>query len=191
MDNDDAIADTEHQMREEKFETQFFSPTKPNAASRKKHKPDAAATRIRGDIGAAINKAIRKSNRDLTMLRSHGQTLLQQSKDAHGGGRAGLDNVQDRHHVVVCLRRHRPHASQTIYDGSVNAVSSEINAPCKERARVRVVFTPQTAAHLSVKPGMLVKIYEPFHFVPIVRAAGFSSANAKWLLVGTNLSEVL
>uniref|UniRef100_K3WCA9 Uncharacterized protein n=1 Tax=Globisporangium ultimum (strain ATCC 200006 / CBS 805.95 / DAOM BR144) TaxID=431595 RepID=K3WCA9_GLOUD len=82
-------------MREERFETQFFSPSKPNAASRKKHKSDPAAVvkKIRGDLGAAVTKAIRRSNRDLTMLHSHGQTLLQ-SKDT-AVQHAGLDNVSE------------------------------------------------------------------------------------------------
>lgn len=201
VENEDAIADTEHQMREEKFEMQFFSPSKlNNPAARRKQKPDAAATRIRGELGEAIARAIRKTTRDLTMLHSHGQTLLEKNRDTPGFENSGLERVQDREYTVVCLRRQRRHpegedpSEQTVYDGHIHAFSCNASSsPCPEKTRVRIAFSSQATAHLSLRPSALVKIYAPYHFVPLEHAVGSSTLRTKtrWLLVGTTLSEMV
>lgn len=208
MENDDVIVDTEHQMREEKFETQIFSPSKlhnPSLARKKqqlqKLNAAAVASKIRGELGEAVARAIRKTTRDLTMLHSHGQTLIEQSRETTTS--AGLDRVQDRDHTVIRLRRHRQSQSQQqqessgnlmVYDASIHTLSPEVQAPCKEKARVRVAFSSQAASQLKLKPNALVKIYAPFHFIPLAQPAGSSNAvgrSSKWLLVGTTLSEVI
>lgn len=211
MENDDAIADTEHQMRGEKFETQIFSPSKlhnPSLARKKQQKPNAAAataSKIRGELGEAVARAIRKTTRDLTMLHSHGQTLIEQSK-RESSTSAGLDRVQDRDFSVVRLRLHRRSQRNqqqqqgssggelTVFDGTIQALSPGLQTPCNEKSCVRVAFSSQTASQLTLKANALVKIYAPFHFIPLVQPAGSSSAGSrppKWLLVGTTLSEII
>lgn len=206
MENDDAIADTELQMREEKFETQIFSPSKLNnqsaLARKKQQKPNAAVTasKIRGELGEAVARAIRKITRDLTMLHSHGQTLIEQSS---GSMLVGLDRVQDRGFTVVRLRHKRSRQPQqqeqkessgdlTVYDACIQRLSPDLQAPCDEKSRIRVAFSAQIATQLRLQKDAHVKIYAPFHFIPLVQPVGSLSAlkRPKWLLVGTTLAEI-
>ncbi|KAE9118268.1 hypothetical protein PF005_g8669 [Phytophthora fragariae] len=106
----DAILDTEHQMRTEPFAPQIFSPSKPVPAAgaiSRKSKADGLISKVRGSIGDALRKAIRKSNRDLTLLRSRGQHLLpQQSNHSSSKGTVGaIESIQERGHIVVCLQQ--------------------------------------------------------------------------------------
>ncbi|TYZ59308.1 hypothetical protein PybrP1_001187 [[Pythium] brassicae (nom. inval.)] len=193
--SEDAIADTAEQLRQEKFEADVLSPSAlAHPPARRKLKPDAAAAKIRCGLGEPVARAIRATARDLTLLHSHGQTLLS------GFGSADLERVQDRDFAVVRLRRQRrcaDHADEaevlTTFDGRVHALSrgpGDSGPPA--HARVRVAFSAQAAARLSLQPDTLVKVYAPFHFVPLEHAVGTAAVRRKpqWLLIGTTLSEM-
>lgn len=199
---DDAIADTAVEMRAEAFEMQFFSPSKlasAAAARRRSLKPEsaAAASKIRGELGDAIARAIRKTTRDLTLLHAHGQTLLeQQHRDGNG---LRLDRVQDRESTVVRLLRQRQESAETgdriVFDATVDDLSADLAAalPCPVNTRVRVAFSSQTASQLSLERHARVRIYAPFHFIPLELAPGSAPRRSppKWLVLGTALSELV
>jgi hypothetical protein len=198
----DAILDTEHQMRAEAFAPQIFSPTKPATAGMttgRKPKADAVASKIRGGIGDAIRKAIRKSNRDLTLLRSQGQHLLshQGSNSSSTGGMTAVESIQERAFVVVCLKQRRtvtPHF--VAFECRIHDIGAKLQ---KTDARMlkdnpsivlEALFQPAAIQYLKLCPGNLLKIYEPLHFVAEEVAAG-STSDPKWFLLSTHLSEVI
>ncbi|RLN31989.1 hypothetical protein BBJ28_00013759 [Nothophytophthora sp. Chile5] len=203
----DAILDTEHQMRAEPFAAQIFSPTKLSAAgltSGRKAKSDPITAKIRGDIGEAIRKALRKNNRDLTLLRSRGQHLLpqQSSRSAANHHFGAIESVQERPFVIICTDRRRavtPHS--VTYECHVHEVALEVKkrlpsvldvGSSTPMQRLDVLFQLQTADYLKLGPGKLLKIYEPLHFVPRHMAPGSSNSGAsKWFLISTQLAEVV
>ncbi|KAH7488069.1 uncharacterized protein KRP23_2027 [Phytophthora ramorum] len=194
----DAILDTEHQMRAETFAPQIFSPTKPastKSAIGRKSKSDGLAPKIRGSIGDVIRKAIRKSNRDLTLLRSQGQHLLpQQTNPSSAMGVLGaVESIQERAYIIVCLKRSRAVNSYECYVHEVTAKLKGNTANMikeKHSMVLEALFQPQAAQFLKLSPGKMVKIYEPFHFVA-EQAADGSTSKPKWFLLCTQLAEVI
>ncbi|KAG7388474.1 hypothetical protein PHYPSEUDO_012535 [Phytophthora pseudosyringae] len=199
----DAIMDTEHQMRAEPFAPQIFSPSKPAstcASTSRKTRDDAVvASKIRGCLGDVIRKAIRKRNRDLTLLRSHGQHLLpqQSSQSSQNGSIGAVESIQNRPCVVICLKRRcavTPHSVS--YEFQVHEVAVNLEKTTehvlteKHSAVFEVLFQPQTADYLKLSSGKLLKVYEPLHFVAEEVAAG-STSKAKWFLLSTQLTEVI
>lgn len=164
----------------------------------RKPKPDGLVSKVRGSIGDVLRKAIRKSNRDLTLLRSRGQHLLpQQSNHSSSKGTIGsIESIQERGHVVVCLQQICMGRSQFVaHECRVQKVAANMEkttaASLTENSVViEALFQPQTAEYLKLSPGKVVKIYEPFHVVAEHMAAG-STTKPRWLLLNTQLAEVL
>ncbi|POM80658.1 Hypothetical protein PHPALM_1478 [Phytophthora palmivora] len=198
----DAILDTEHQMRAEPFTPQFFSPTKPTSTStnaKSKSKGDAIVSKIRGNVGDIIRKAIRRRNRDLTLLRSHGQHLLpQQSNHSLPQGMSGaVESIQDRASLLICLKQRCNVTSHSVsYECQIHKVAGKLEKTTasvlkdKHTMVLEVHFQLRTAEYLKLSSGKLLKIYEPLHFVEEKVAAG-SSSKLKWFLLSTQLTEVV
>ncbi|TMW64513.1 hypothetical protein Poli38472_011393 [Pythium oligandrum] len=182
---EDGITDTVTHMREEPFQTQFFSPSKLNPPNRKP-KSDGLNIKIRGEIGDIIRKAVRKSRRDLTILRAVGQTMLQQEEDE------GVASIHSRRHVIVCLQRLRPHTSLVKYDGQVLERSPECDESTlgTNQDSMVIVFTPQIAQQHHLSPGTRLKIFAPFQFINEHAVPGQRQRSKPYLL-GTNLFEIL
>ncbi|GMF24176.1 unnamed protein product [Phytophthora lilii] len=198
--DDDAILDTDHQMQAEPFAPQIFSPTKTalsGTTAGRKAKSDATVPKIRGGIGVVIRKAVRRSNRDLTLLRSHGQHLLpQQTSHSSPTGTIGaVESIQDRAFIVLRLKqRHEnvPHFAS--YEAYIQEVGAKLKGSTADKIKdqnsvvVEALFQPQVAEYLKLCPGKLVRIYEPLHFVTEQRAVG-STSKPKWFLLSTQLAE--
>lgn len=199
--DDDVILDTEHQLKAEPLEPTFTSPTKPLMGRAQQHKVHPIVAKIRGELGDSVRKAIRKSNRDFTLLRVHDQSLLRQHSDAHGT--SGLESIQDRPFVVVCLGRMRVEDAMSVFDDcfvhSMPSDSSAFGPDAQPTPRLRVVFPSTIASSLQLTPETLIKVFAPFHFVPHKAAPGLAprrrsgtpSAVTTWMLIGTTLTEVV
>ncbi|KAG1696387.1 hypothetical protein DVH05_018518 [Phytophthora capsici] len=128
----DAIIDTEHQMRAEAFAPQIFSPSKPapaHGAINRIPRDVAIVSKFRGTSGDLIRKAIRKRNRDLTLLRSHGQHLLPQqgSHSSPTGIPGAVESIQERAYVVVVLQRRNPVTPYSVsYDCQIREVAAKL-----------------------------------------------------------------
>ncbi|KAG1684310.1 hypothetical protein DVH05_011414, partial [Phytophthora capsici] len=198
----DAIIDTEHQMRAEAFAPQIFSPSKPapaNGAINRIPRDDAIVSKVRGKVGDLIRKAIRKRNRDLTLLRSHGQHLLPQqgSHSSPKGIPGAVESIQDRAYVVVVLQRRNPVTPHSVsYDCQIREVAAKLEGSLpsvlrgKHSEMVEVIFQPKTAEFLKLSSGLMVTIYEPLHFVSENVATG-STCKPRWFLLNTQLMEVV
>uniref|UniRef100_A0AAV1U9K9 Uncharacterized protein n=1 Tax=Peronospora matthiolae TaxID=2874970 RepID=A0AAV1U9K9_9STRA len=197
----DVILDTEHQMRAERFTPQVFSPTKPASTSTvhsRKPYGDTIVSKIRGSIGDVIRKAIRKSSRDLTLLRSHGQRLLpKQSRHSSSTASIGaIESVQYRAYVVIRLMRFCGTLPDFIaYECRMHQVTSNLEKTAaddlvKDSVLFEAHFRPQTAEHLKLAPGNLLKVFEPLHFFLEHVAAG-SIRKPRWFLASTQLAQVI
>ncbi|KAL3661499.1 hypothetical protein V7S43_013259 [Phytophthora oleae] len=198
----DAILDTEHQMRAESFAPQIFSPSKPTPGSGtigRMPRDDAIVAKVRGNMGDLIRKAIRKRNRDLTLLRSHGQHLLPQqgSHSSPKGTTGAVESIQDRAYVVVCLQRRNqvtPHSVS--YDCQIHEVAAKLerSIPSVLRGKhsevLEAIFQPKTDEYLKLSSGLMLKIYEPLHYV-LEKAAAGSACKPRWFLLSTQLMEVV
>ncbi|ETK83374.1 hypothetical protein F441_11669 [Phytophthora nicotianae CJ01A1] len=187
----DPILDTEHQMRAEPFAPQIFSPTK----SGRKSKDESVISKIRGSMGDVIRKAIRKRNRDLTLLRSHGQHLLPQ-QSIRSSLQGAMESIQDRACITVRVMRRCAVTSHSVsYECQIHDVASKLeksttSALKEEKDTVKALFHPQAAEHLKLSTGMLLRIYEPVHVVEEEVAAG-STRKPEWFLLSTQLTEVV
>ncbi|KAJ8569041.1 hypothetical protein ON010_g6217 [Phytophthora cinnamomi] len=198
----DAILDTEHQMRAEPFAPQIFSPSKPAPAAGTKHswksKSDGLVSKVRGSVGDVLRKALRKSHRDLTLLRSRGQHLLsQQSNNSSSMGTVGaVETIQERGFIVVCLQQCCAGTSQfAAYKCNIREVAAKVEKTTaasltKSSGVLEALFQPQTAEFLKLAPGKSVKLYEPLHVVAEHVAAG-STKKPRWFLLSTQLAEVV
>lgn len=197
----DAILDTERQMRAEPFAPQIFSPTKPSTGGSsigRKSKDESCISKIRGRLGDVIRKAIRKRNRDVTLLRSHGQHLLpQQSSHPSLKGTSGaIESIQDRACVLVRLMRCCAVAPHSVtYECQIEEVAAKLEkatpaALTEKSSTLKALFHPHAAEHLKLSSGTLAKIYEPLHFVEKEMAAG-STSKPEWFLLSTQLTEVV
>lgn len=203
--DDDLIVDTEHQLKAEPLAPAFTSPTKPLVGRALQHKTHPTVSKIRGELGDSVRKAIRKSNRDFTLLRAHDQSLLR--NDAHGAG-GGMESIQDRPFVVVCLGRLRVQDAMSVYDNcyvhslpaSMSSDSNVFKPDAQPAPRLRVVFPATVASTLQLSPETLVKVFAPFHFVPHKAAPGSAPRRQRsgapgetttWMLIGTTLTEVV
>ncbi|KAK1932387.1 hypothetical protein P3T76_012381 [Phytophthora citrophthora] len=198
----DAIIDTEPQMRAEPFAPQIFSPSKPAPASgaiNRMPRDDATVSKVRGKVGDLIRKAIRKRNRDLTLLRSHGQHLLpQQGSHSSPKGIVGaVESIQDRPYVVVVLHRRNQVTPHTVsYDCQICEVTAKLEGSLPSVLRgthsevMEAIFRPKTAEYLKLSSGLMLKIYEPLHFVSEKMATG-STCKPRWFLLSTQLAEVV
>ncbi|KAG2766093.1 hypothetical protein PC129_g3106 [Phytophthora cactorum] len=195
----DAILDTEHQMRAEPFAPQIFSPTKPvGGGIGRKSKDESIISKIRGSMGDVIRKAIRKRNRDLTLLRSHGQHLLpQQSSHSSLKGVIGaMESIQDRACIMVRLMRRcavTPHSVS--YECQIHEVAATLEKTTASALKgknliVKAIFHPQAAKYLKLSIGTSLKIYEPLRFVEEEVAVG-STSKPEWFLLSTQLTEVV
>ncbi|GMG14724.1 unnamed protein product [Phytophthora fragariaefolia] len=172
-----------------------LTPSAPKVTTGRTSKSDGAVAKIRGSIGDILRKAIRKGNRDLTILRSRGQHLLAQlSNESMTGTTGAVESIQDRAYIVVCIMQRCVSTPQfASYECNVNEVSVKMEKTTAEKLSKNVileaVFRPQTVEHLRLSPGMLVKIYEPLHVVAERMVAG-STSTPKWFLLNTQLAEV-
>ncbi|CAI5735580.1 unnamed protein product [Peronospora destructor] len=192
----DAILDTENHIRAERFAPQFFPPNKrastTNGLSRKL-KGDAVVSKIRGDIGDVVRKAIRKSNRELTLLRSHGQHLLPQQSDYSSPTAliGVVESIQNRAFIVICLTRYCGIVSHfAAYECRIHQVTASLEKPTADELKeqhsvvLEAQFHLQTAEYLKLSPGKVLKVFEPLHFswstpqlVPSENRSGFSLAH--------------
>ncbi|RMX64211.1 hypothetical protein DD238_006026 [Peronospora effusa] len=199
---DDAILDTEHHMRAERFAPHIFSPNKrastTNTLSRK-FKGDEVVSRIRGGIGDVVRKAIRKSNRELTLLRSHGQHLLpQQSGYSSPMTSIGVvESIQNRAYIVICLTRYCGIISRFVaYECRIHQVTANLEKTTADELKekhsvvLEAQFHPQTAEYLKLTPGKVLKVFEPLHFFLEHVPAG-SVRRPKWFLASTQLTQVV
>lgn len=186
----DAILDTDQQMKAEPFSPPIFSPSRSNEAhsGRKQRQGGAALNKLRGDIGEAVRKAVRRTNRDLTLLRADGQSLLAQQ----GGGSSNVvERIQDRGHVIVCLRA-ASMSGQHTFECSVHSTTPDAEESCPSGAeRVQVVLSPHTVDAVKAAPGVVLRIFTPFHFVPRRTPVGSTAGTNRWFLIGTQLAEAV
>ncbi|CAH0485692.1 unnamed protein product [Peronospora farinosa] len=200
--DDDAILDTEHHMRAERFAPHIFSPNKRvstiNALSRK-FKGNEVVSRIRGGIGDVVRKAIRKSNRELTLLRSHGQHLLpQQSGYSSPMTSIGVvESIQNRAYIVICLTRYCGILSRFVaYECRIHQVTANLEKTTADELKekhsvvLEAQFHLQTAEYLKLTPGKVLKVFEPLHFFLEHVPAG-SVRRPKWFLASTQLTQVV
>lgn len=153
-------------------------------------------SKLRGEIGEAIRRAIRKGNKDLTLFRSGGQSMLLNQASVNV---AAVESVQDRGYVVISIKRHASSRAGTFEcvlhrasDDTVEAYPSIFNSRTDAKSPIQAVFSAQNAEYLKVAPGQMVKVYAPFHFIPIKIPPGSSKRmGSQWLLVGTALSETV
>ncbi|CAH0475290.1 unnamed protein product [Peronospora belbahrii] len=202
MDGGDAILDTEHHMQAEEFVPHVFSPVKPastTTALSRKLKDDVVVSKIRGGIGDVIRKATRKSNRELTLLRSHKQHLFPQ----HGNHSPRMtflglvESIQNRAYIEICLTRYCGTLSHfAAYECHVHQVTAKLKKPTADELKekhsivLEAQFHPRTAEYLKLSPGKLLRVFEPLHFLLEHVAAG-SVSKVKWFLVSTQLTQVL
>lgn len=177
-------------MKAEPFSPQIFSPSRPNEAhAGRKHKQgDTVLSKLRGDIGESVRKAVRRTNRDLTLLRSDGQSLLAQ----HGGSSANaVERIQERGHVIVCLRE-PARSSRDTFECSIHSTTPDVKEDCPDRTeRVQIVLSPHTVDVVKAAPGVLLRIFAPFHFVPRRAPVGSIDGATGWFLIGTQLVEAV
>jgi hypothetical protein len=197
---DDTIADTMTEMRSEPFQTQFFSPSKLSSSTshRRPRASDAAAVlaKIRGSLGDAIRKATRKTHRDLTLLRSQGQTLLGRSGGGHPQDSA--HDVHARDFVVVQLDRLAKHAHLVMFDGVVvhglqttsdNGDERETQGS-REGLKLTIVFSASDASQQLTR-GAQLKIFAPFQIVDEWCTPGMRPRRRRKFLIGTSLFEIM
>ena len=197
----DTILDTEHQMRSERFQPQIFSPPKSamptNTALCRTREASTVMSRIRGGIGGVICKSIRKSNRDLTLLRSHGQHLLSRQRN-HSSSAAFTDaiaSVQDRAYVIIRVTRFCGSPHLIAYECRLHQVTCKLEKTIADElmndlAVLEAHFRPQTAEYLKLVPDKLLKVFEPLHFFREHEAVG-SISKPKWFLASTQLTQVI
>ena len=210
----DAIDDTDQQMRSETIDASLFSPSKTSApttvSGRKRRPQDAVLAKIKGPLGDAVRKASRKATRDLTLLRSSGQSLFH-----------ATDAIDARPRVVFCLRKAHVLPHHVVYEAvlhqhdqrSGGEYSQQHNAteppsPSGVKAKTNhnnhnneafvasnvrrflAVFKPSVAKFKQLAPGTLVQVFAPFHFVPALATATEIARDA-WLLTTTDLCAVV
>jgi hypothetical protein len=186
----DAILDTDQQMRAEPFSPPIFSPSRPNEANagRKQRQGGAVLNKLRGDIGEAVRKAVRRTNRDLTLLRADGQSLLAQQG---GGSSNAVERIQERGHVIVCLRAASRFGQHT-FECSVHSTTPDVEESCPFGSeRVQVVLSSHTVDTVKAAPGVVLRIFAPFHFVPRRTPVGSTAGTKRWFLIGTQLAEAV
>ena len=189
-------------MRAERFAPQLYSPNKrastTNVLSRK-FKGDAVVSKIRGGIGDVVRKAIRKSNRELTLLRSHGQHMLPQQSNYSSLMTLGgvMESIQNRAYIVICLTRYCGILSQfAAYECRIHQVTASLEKTIAEELKekhsvvVEAQFHLQTAEYLKLSPGKVLKVFEPLHIFLEHVPAG-SVRKPKWFLASTQLTQVV
>lgn len=179
-------------MKSESFTPHIFLPSKvvsiPN--TRRSKSEDGILSKIRGDLGDALRKAIRRSNRETTLLRSDGQSLLQNQ-----AGRGAVERIQDRGYVTLRITSEARSGQDRFFECVIRSFTPDVKDRCPTptiaNEHVQVVLSAHTCEFVKPAPGVILKIYEPFCIVPKAKPAGLSDLRTTWFLVSTHLAEVV